>query len=260
MSLSDEVNALPRWWHTIDLGGGVRTPGSKSVADLELEWERMALGDLTGKTVLDVGAWDGWMSFAAERAGAERVVALDHYVWAMDIEQEWRYEKECRDAGVRPLDAELVPSVWRIDELPGKRGFDIARAALGSSVQPVVGDFMTMDLDALGKFDVVIYLGVLYHMRHPMLALERLKQVTRGVAYIETHTIVVPGRPDWPVCEFYETNELVGDRTGIWWGPTMPALIAMCRAAGFSDVTQLSPVPEPGDDIIRYAAMVAVTP
>ena len=160
---------------------------------------------------------------------------------------------------MRPLDAELVPSVWRIDELPGKRGFDIARTALGSGVEPVVGDFMTMDLDTLEKFDVVIYLGVLYHMRHPLLALERVRQITSGVAYIESHAIVVPGRCDWPVCEFYETDELRGDRTN-WWAPTMPALVAMCRAAGFSDVTQLSPVPEPGDDITHYAAMVAATP
>jgi tRNA (mo5U34)-methyltransferase len=255
MTLAEEVEAVTRWWHSIDLGDGIVTPGAKSVADLEYEWHLMQLGDMAGKTVLDIGAWDGWMSFAGERAGAARVVALDHYVWVMDIEQEWRYEQECADAGVRPLDAELVPSVWRPDELPGKRGFDLAKAALSSHVDEVVDDFMTMDLEALGAYDVVIYLGVLYHMRHPMLALERVRQVTRGVAYIETQAIVVPDRPDWPICEFYETDDLAGDRTN-WWAPTMPALIGMCRAAGFSTVEALSPVPEAHDEIIRYAAMV----
>ena len=71
MSLSDDVQALPRWWHSIDLGDGIVTPGGKSVDDLQLEWDRMALGGLTGKSVLDIGAWDGWMSFAAERAPAQ---------------------------------------------------------------------------------------------------------------------------------------------------------------------------------------------
>ena len=67
VSLSDDVDAVPRWWHSIDLGEGVITPGSKSVADLEYEWSQMAPGDLSAKTVIDIGAWDGWMSFAAER-------------------------------------------------------------------------------------------------------------------------------------------------------------------------------------------------
>ena len=55
---------------------------------------------------------------------------------------------------------------WSPDELPGRRGFDLARAALGSRVEEdrFVGDFLTMDLDRLGQFDVVLFTGVLYHM------------------------------------------------------------------------------------------------
>src|SRR5947209_8231120 len=72
------------WWHSIDLGNGVVTPGHKPASVMNEELEALALPDLRGKAVLDVGAWDGFFSFAAERLGARRVVALDYYTWATD--------------------------------------------------------------------------------------------------------------------------------------------------------------------------------
>lgn len=257
--LFTQMQSVPRWWHSIDLGDGITTPGAKSVADLEYEWWLMQPGDLSGKTVLDIGAWDGWMSFAAEKAGASRVVALDHYVWSIDIEEEGAYLDRCRQEGTQPSRSEDVPSVWRPDILPGKAGFDIAHRALGSKVEPTVADFMAVDLDVIGSFDVVLYLGVLYHMRHPMLALERVRQVTKEVAYIESQSIAIPGMPTWAVCEFLESDELAYDRTN-WWVPTMPALIGMCRAAGFSSVEPLSEVPSAHDELVRFGAMVKAEP
>jgi len=168
---------LPRWWHSIDLGHGVVTPGVKSQEQLEDEWSTLHLHDhLKGQTVLDIGAWDGWFSFNCERAGAERVTALDHYVWSIDIVKLWESQASQE---TRVLDFQNIPGVWRPDSLPGKRGFDLAKRALGSKVETVVDDFMEMDLDAFGKFDVVLYLGVLYHMHHPLLALERVRKVTK---------------------------------------------------------------------------------
>src|SRR5689334_19854227 len=86
------VESVPVWWHAIDLGEGVVTPGTRA-------WTMETLGvtDLTGKTVLDIGAWDGYFSFEAERLGASRVVALDHYVWALDLEG-WREHQAARAA------------------------------------------------------------------------------------------------------------------------------------------------------------------
>jgi tRNA (mo5U34)-methyltransferase len=95
-------------------------------------------------------------------------------------------------------------------------------------------------------------------MRHPLLALERLRRVTRSVAYIETAAISIPGQEGLSVCEFYETNELEGD-PGNWWAPTASALLAMCRAVGFADAELLvgPPVSPTTDNTIqRYRAVV----
>lgn len=82
--LRRRVDAVPVWWHSIDLGDGVVTPGRKADGqELFLEGELMALQlpDLKGKTVLDIGTWDGYYAFSAEHLGASHVVALDHYMW-----------------------------------------------------------------------------------------------------------------------------------------------------------------------------------
>src|SRR5205823_2308884 len=76
--LVEEVQA---WHHSIDLGDGVITPGGKTPAHHHYDLERLRLPDLKDKSVLDVGAWDGYYTFMAEGAGARRVVALDHYAW-----------------------------------------------------------------------------------------------------------------------------------------------------------------------------------
>ncbi len=234
------------WWHSIDLGRGVITRGTKGQGrELLLgELRSLQLPDLRGKTVLDVGAWDGFYSFEAERRGAARVVALDHYVWSFDTPQAHRYSHECKQNGVVPLPHPQVPGLWRPDTLPGKRGFDVAHEALRSNVEVVVDDFMEMGLARLGTFDVVLFLGVLYHVRHPLLALERLASVTEELAVIETHACVYPGQGDRALCEFFETNELNDDVTN-WWVPNEKALVGTCRAAGFRRVEVVVPAPKP---------------
>jgi tRNA (mo5U34)-methyltransferase len=191
---------------------------------LEDQLAQCQLPDLRGRTVLDIGAWDGFFSFYAERNGAARVVALDHFVWSIDFSRvpvPWS-TRQARDA-------------WHHQKLPGKRGFDLAHRVLDSRVETMVADFMETDLSALGQFEIVLYLGVLYHQRHPLLALERLAQVTREVAIIETEAIAVPRFEDRAFCQFFETDELAGDSTN-WWSPNARALVGMCRAAGFREV------------------------
>lgn len=229
------------WWHSIDLGDGVVTPGAKSGAWLEAELARLELGDLRGKSVLDIGAYDGFYSFAAERLGAERVVALDHYVWSADMPGYMAYRDRQMAAGQTVEPVHAMPEFWRPDELPGRRPFDLAHEALGSRVEVVVGDLLDYDLSKLGSFDVVLYLGVLYHLRHPLLALEKLAALTRGTAYIETQAEVFLGSGRRPMCRFIEGDELNHDPSN-WWTFNEAALLSMCRAAGFSSA-ELSPVP-----------------
>ena len=240
------------WWHSIDLGDGVVTPGAKSRAWLEGELARLELGDLHGKSVLDIGAYDGFYSFAAERLGAERVVAFDQYVWSADMPGYMRYRDERMAAGLAVEPVEALPEFWRPDELPGRRPFDLAHEALGSRVEVVVGDLLDYDLGKLGTFDVVLYLGVLYHVRHPLLALERLASVTRGTAIIETQAEVFRFSERLPLSRFIEGDELNHDPSN-WWTFNAAALLSMCRAAGFERAEMQS---RPGRGRRRASAML----
>jgi tRNA (mo5U34)-methyltransferase len=230
--LEARVASIP-WFHSIDLGP-ITTPGRKSPAQLAHELQRLRLPELAGKSVLDIGAFDGFYSFESERRGAARVVALDHYVWSLDLtrtDAEWR---QLREQGIVPPPADQSAH-WRPDELPGKRGYDTAHQVLSSRVETVVDDFMTMDLTGLGTFDVVLYLGVLYHIENPLQALRRLASVTAGVAIIETEAVEFQLAGRARLCEFFEGGELNHD-TSNWWAPNRSALEGMCRSAGFREV------------------------
>jgi tRNA (mo5U34)-methyltransferase len=237
-NIADVLQECPEWFHSIELAPGVVTPGQKSKPALDNELSLLRLPDLRGRSVLDVGACDGYFSFAAERLGAARVVALDHYVWSIDPAyiQDWR---ESKRTGTR-LPLPHLSRHWRPDELPGRRPFDLARRMLSSRVEPVVGDFMTMDLDRLGRFDVVLFMGVLYHMEDPLAAVRRLHAVTTpgGLAVIETEAMEMLGLGNRPCCEFFPGQELNNDPTN-WWAPNARALEGLCRAAGFNDVALL---------------------
>jgi tRNA (mo5U34)-methyltransferase len=220
--------AAIQWCHSIDLGDGIVTPGlSKTVPPAASQ-----LPPIAGKSVLDIGTWDGLNAFAAERLGASRVVALDHYAWGVDMVRRNAYWEACRQEGRMPD--------WRLDEtefwdesLPGKAGFDLAREALCSKVEGVVGDFMRLDPATLGTFDVVLFLGVLYHLREPLAALERVRALTDEVAVIETSAVVVPGHEGEPLLRCYPANELDGD-FGNYFGVSAAGLRALVRMAGFS--------------------------
>jgi tRNA (mo5U34)-methyltransferase len=253
------VDTVPFWWHSIPLDGGAVTPGLNTLDDLRTKHASLALPDLRGKTVLDIGAWDGFFSFEAERAGAKRVVALDHYVWSLDLEGQQRYWRECAARGETPAPYDTT-EFWRPDELPGKAGFDAAHRALKSRVETVVADFMDGDVSRFGSFDIVLYLGVLYHMEDPFGALKRVAAVTNELAVIETETIAVRSAPDEALALFFPGAELNNDVSN-WWAPSEPALHGMCRAAGFRDATTIHR--GPGSDgeapVIRYRAVVHAT-
>ncbi len=232
------------WFHSIDLGMGVTTRG---LSELTLGVDQ--LPDVRGRSVLDIGAWDGYYSFFAEQHGATRVVALDHYAWGVDFAARQAYWAECAQQGVLPDHNRDVTDFWR-PELPGRRGFEFAHGVLGSSVEPLVADFTTVDLEALGPFDVVFYLGVLYHMKEPLTCLERVRKVTTEVAVVETEAVHLQGYDGQPLLAFHRGGDVQADY-GNWYVPTLEALESLCLAAGFSKVTvikgppQVIP-PEPG--------------
>ena len=227
------------WFHSIDLGAGVVTRGSSTT-----QMPDELFPAVEGRSVLDIGAWDGYYSFMVERRGARDVVALDHYVWGVDFGARDAYWNECFAKGSLPDQARDLTDFWR-PELPGRRGFEFAAVALDSNVQPRLADFATTDLNALGAFDVVLYLGVLYHMKEPLTCLERVRSVTNEVAVIETQALHVQGLEHERVLQFYAGGEVNND-FGNWYVPTETALHSLCRAAGFSSVkTILGPPATP---------------
>lgn len=241
-NLDDILKQCPEWFHSIDLGSGIVTPGRKSKATLDRELEQLRLPDLRGKSVLDVGAYDGYFSFACEERGASRVVALDWYVWSVDMAaymEDWRSSKTTG----APLPAPIESRHYKPDILPGKKPFDLAHRLRKSKVEPVVGDLMTMDLAPLGMFDVVLYLGVLYHMEEPLTSMRRLRSVVTpgGLAVIETEAVEVPGL-DRAYCEFFPGQELNNDPSN-WWAPNAKALEGLGRAAGFREMVVFENAP-----------------
>ncbi|MBK7857728.1 MAG: hypothetical protein IPJ65_03675 [Archangiaceae bacterium] len=236
--LERAIRAVPHWFHSIELGHGVVTPGDKSPEVLRRELSALRLPSLHGKTVIDIGAWDGFYSWASERLGARRVVSLDHFVWSLDRRRASELLADWSHRNVAPVPFEKTDA-WQPATLPGKRGYDLAHRVLASKAESVVADFMDVDFEAIGgPFDVVLWLGVLYHMRHPLLALERIYRATRELAVIETEAVDFPSSGDVALCEFFERGELAGDVTN-WWAPNDKALVALCRAAGFSRVERV---------------------
>lgn len=198
-----------RWFHRIDLGQGIITPG---VGDSPAELACLGMpADLSGKTVLDIGAWNGFYSFEAERRGARRVLATDSFVWSHP-----HY---------------------------GQEGFNLARRVLGSKVEDKHLDVMDLSPEKIGTFDVVLFLGVLYHMRHPLLALERAASVTAedGMLILETHVDML--HLNRPALAFYPDSELGCDPSN-WFGPNPAAVVGMLKAVGFEQVQIAAPPPE----------------
>jgi len=125
---------------------------------------------------------------------------------------------------------------------------------LASKVEAVVDDFAKMDVASLGQFDVVLFLGVLYHLIEPLAALERLRKVTGRVAVIETEALLLPGLEDRSLVEFTAGLLGPGHDYGNWYTPTLEALNQMCRAAGFSRVDSVvgpPTVPAPAQRLSR---------
>lgn len=194
--IQSRVAAVPFWWHTIDLGHGVMTPGQDRSAE---KLARLALpDDLRGKTVLDIGAWDGFFSFEAERRGAQRVVAMD--LW------------DPARGGEHPV------------------GFETARAVLESRVESVRMGVEELSPERIGRFDIVLFLGVLYHIHNPLGALQRIRSVTRELLVLETEVDMLFTRR--PCLAFYPGRELREDPTN-WFAPNRAALSGILHAAGF---------------------------
>jgi tRNA (mo5U34)-methyltransferase len=147
--LQEKIASVPFWYHRIALKPGLVTPG---INDSQAVLELLELPQhCSGARVLDIGARDGFFSFELERRGAE-VLAIDY-----------------------------MP--------PDRTGFMVAKEILGSNVTYKVANVYDLDPGDYGTFDIVLFLGVLYHLRNPMLALDKIWQICRGRLWVESQVI-----------------------------------------------------------------------
>ena len=211
------LRGLGPWFHNIDLHG-VPTAPEHFLGDYPaFKWRGFAAAvpdDLTGRTVLDIGCNGGFYAMEMKRRGADRVVAVD---------SDERYLAQARFA------AEVL-------------GHDIEFRRMS-----------VYDVAQLGeKFDLVIFMGVLYHLRHPLLALDLLHRHAVGDLLLfqsmqrgpDAVAAVAPDydfdeqahfdQPDYPSLYFVE-DRYAGDPTN-WWIPNRAAAEAMLRSAGFEIV------------------------
>ena len=185
------VEGVERWYHRIEVAPGVVTPGEH---DSPYVLERVPFpDDCTSMRVLDIGARDGFFSFEAERRGAAQVIALD-----------------------------VFP--------PEGTGFYTARRLLGSQVEFVTGNVYELSPERHGHFDLVLFLGVLYHLRNPLLALDRIRSVCTGRLVLESE--VSPGEEDTPRARFHRGTSLRGDGSN-YWTPNLSGLRALLEEACF---------------------------
>jgi SAM-dependent methyltransferase len=187
------------WYHKITLADGVVTPGK----DFEHLWsplkDRMRQVDFRGKHVLDVGCWDGLWSFEAEALGASRVLATD-------------------------------VSTQRSFGEPGPVTFDFARKHRGSRAE--YREMSVYSLDShREEFDIVIFFGVLYHLRYPQLGLARVRNALKDGGLVLLETAVLLDTDD-TIIQTDHRNIYPSDPS-TWNAFSSPALVAMMRESYF---------------------------
>jgi SAM-dependent methyltransferase len=203
------IAAYPRWYHRIEVRPGIVTPGTH---DSPLQLRMLDLpGDCRGLRALDLGARDGFFSFELERRGAE---------------------------------------VLAVDYMPAERtGFPIAARLLESRVPFHHANLYNLDPAALGTFDIVLFLGLLYHLPDPLRALRIVRSLCRARMYLETLVIddgmVMPdgskASPDAvgallrtvPLMQFFPGAACNNDPTN-YWGPNTRCVEAMLAETEFS--------------------------
>lgn len=195
----NQLDALVRrtdfmWHQRFAVAPGIYTPG---VNDVQFLLELAKVPErLDGRTVIDIGTTNGGAAFACEARGASRVIAVD-----------------------------IADENWF--------GFAAIKAALGSDVEHLQASVYELPELLREQFDVVMFWGVLYHLRHPLLGLDCVRRLARGTASIETAVSdhELPDRRGTPVVRFYRKDELAGDSSN-WFAPTVVALSDWCVSCG----------------------------
>jgi tRNA (mo5U34)-methyltransferase len=222
--LAARLEAAGPWFHSIDLGNGVTTPGAGSKEFLT-NCANVYFGmGVDGLSVLDVGAWDGFFSFEAERRGASRVLAVDKFCWG--------------GGG------------------PGNRkAFELAHEIIGSGVEDRIIDIPETRLDTVGRFDHVMFNGIVYHIFDPLSALREMAAIARYVLTVETFMDNI-GNPR-PVMVFYPGEQHPPGHPQNGWGANSYCMHAILNKLGFETVLEFQ---TPHPDMVNRSIFIALKP
>lgn len=198
VSLPGEI----QWFHSIAMPDGDITDGVRAHDVLMREADCAFSCGVEGRSVLDIGAWDGFFSFEAERRGAASVLSVDRPAWS--------------------------GSNWG-----SKAGYDFAHGQLGSKARSEDVDLYDLDPEAQGRHDVVLFLGVLYHLTDPLGGLAKAAAMAGEVLVVETVTAM--NHLEKPVLRHYPGRELNNDASNTF-APNTAALRSMLGDLGFTRV------------------------
>ncbi len=191
------------WFHSIDFGNGVISPGIKSIAQMKHEADAFFGSiDLSGRTFLDIGAWNGYFSFEAKRRGASRVLATDKFTWTHP-------------------------------HLKGREGFELARKHLGYSIEAEEIDVPELAVERVGTFEVVLFAGVFYHLFEAPKLLKQASNIATKLFIVETHQDLLD--LERPAMVYYPGATLANDETNFW-GPNPPLMRQLLAESGFNEV------------------------
>lgn len=208
---SEEIASLVKevkfWYHQIELAPGMITPGRNHSSRVLENLDALGLPkDAQTLRVLDIGCRDGYFSFEMERRGAD-VIGIDY-----------------------------AP--------PDTTGFPTAAKILGSKVPYIVDNVYDLTPETYGVFDVVLFLGVIYHLRNPLLALDKIRKLMKpgGLLFVESilSTDETIKNLDIPLWRFYPRNTFNNDDTNKW-APNLPGLRMVVEEAGFAVKNSLQP-------------------
>jgi len=183
-----------KWYHKIDLGDHIITPGN--------EWdhlwnplkEYMKRVDFSNKRVLDVGCWDGLWSFEAEKLGAREV-------WAIDLNSQRSFSEQ------------------------GFETFEFAKKHLESKVHYKEVSVYDLEDSFREPFDIVVCFGVLYHLRYPQLGLARIRNILKTGGMLLLETALLLDTPDTIIQTDY--REIYPIDVSIWNAFSEPALLRL---------------------------------
>ena len=216
-----KIKTIDVWYHAIDLGDGVVTPGMYDMRPHVAEYRFPK--SLAGQRVLDVGASNGFFAFLFESLGAREVVATNLARYQDHDYPKWFLEREL----ARYSQSELQ----RIDSQQSVGGFEVAREILKSRVVHKLTTVYRLRDSVEGVFDFAFCGSLLVHLRDPVLALESIREVVRPGGRVIVATSMDATAPEQSYAIFNGKPEQVS-----WWVMSRECLVRMCRMAGFDDI------------------------